>query len=134
MFCLVRYVLSICLYRYVLSINYIDILVSINCIYMFVSIYLYQNQSISYAICYHIKNDIIGKRQKTAPPCVAWACVLLDKIKASKVIYLVCFLLVCFLLVDNTLANNILVNNTLAKNRLVRVAGSHAPFRSKKYA
>ena len=52
--------------------------------------------------------------------------------KASKVIYLVCFLLVCFLLVDNTLANNILVNNILANNRLVREAGSLAPFRSKK--
>ena len=48
-------------------------------------------------------------------------------IKASKVIYLV-----CFLLVDNILVNNILVNNTLANNRLVEAAGSHAPFRSKK--
>lgn len=42
-------------------------------------------------------------------------------IKASKIIYLV-----CFLLVDNTLANNILVNNILVNNRLVREAGSPA--------
>ena len=54
------------------------------------------------------------------------ACVLLDKIKTSKIIYLV-----CFLLVDNILVNNTLVNNTLVNNRLVRVAGSPAPFRSR---
>ena len=40
---------------------------------------------------------------------MAWVCVLLDKIKTSKVIYLVCF---------------ILVDNILANNRLVEAAGA----------